>query len=180
MCERPIKKPNWMEALLGQCLFRSRWLLMPFYIGLMFGLLALIFHFILAIPYLFSDALNLNSSDIILDVLYLIDLSLVANLLILVMFSGYENFVSHINTVVDNRPDWMGKIDFSGMKIKLMASIAAISAISLLESLLKMSSHEDQSILFWKIGIHMTFIISGVLFALMDWLEIKAHNSKDP
>lgn len=173
-----MKRSNWMETLLGQCLFRSRWLLMPFYIGLMFGLLALVIHFILAIPCLFNDALDISSSDIILDVLYLIDLSLVANLLIVVMFSGYENFVSRINTVIDSRPDWMGKIDFSGMKIKLMASIAAISGISLLGSLLKMSPHEDQSILFWKIGIHMTFIISGVLFALMDWLEIKAHNAK--
>jgi uncharacterized protein (TIGR00645 family) len=108
-----------------------------------------------------------------LSILALVDITLVANLLIMVIFSGYENFVSKID-VGDHvdRPDWMGKVDYSGLKLKLIGSIVAISAIDLLKAFMHQASpgveHLDNTQMAWMVGIHMAFIISGVLFALMD------------
>ena len=106
-------------------------------------------------------------------VLSLIDLSLAGNLLLIVIFSGYENFVSKIDTGDDeDRPGWMGTVDFSGLKMKLIASIVAISAIALLKAFMKMAEGADISdrTLLWLVVIHVTFVVSGVLLALMDWL----------
>jgi uncharacterized protein (TIGR00645 family) len=106
-------------------------------------------------------------------------MSLVANLLLIIIFSGYENFVSKIDTAGhEDRPDWMGKVDFSGLKIKVIASIVAISAIELLKAFVNVSNIgtpgtpgtwmiEDKQ-LAWKVGIHSTLVLSGVLFAHMD------------
>jgi uncharacterized protein (TIGR00645 family) len=118
-------------------------------------------------------------SDIILMILTLVDMSLVANLLLIIIFSGYENFVSKIDTAGhEDRPDWMGKVDFSGLKIKVIASIVAISAIELLKAFVNVSNVgtpgtpgiwmiEDKQ-LAWKVGIHSVLVLSGLLFALMD------------
>lgn len=122
-----------------------------------------------------SATLQPENGGIILGVLQLIDLSLVANLVLIIMFSGYESFVSHIDTATEDRPAWMGRIDFSGVKISLMASMAAISGIFLLEALLKLPT-QSWTTLAWKVGIHLTFVVSGVLFALMDWVESRAHS----
>ena len=123
-----------------------------------------------------SHLLTMSPEEAILMVLSLIDLSLAGNLLLIVIFSGYENFVSKIDTGDDeDRPGWMGKVDFSGLKMKLMASIAAISAIALLRAFMQLA--EGQEItdrhLIWLVGIHLTFVVSGVLLALMDWLASK-------
>jgi uncharacterized protein (TIGR00645 family) len=109
--------------------------------------------------------------------LTLIDLSLAANLVIIVMFSGYENFVSKIDTGShEDRPEWMGTVDFSGLKLKLIASIVAISGIALLKSFLEISAGaafalEEQQRLMWQVIVHLVFVVSGVLLALMDWLS---------
>jgi uncharacterized protein (TIGR00645 family) len=89
-----------------------------------------------ALPNIFAA----SESEIVLAVLALVDLSLVANLLLIVIFSGYENFVSKINTKGhEDRPEWMGQLDFAGLKIKVVASIVAISAIELLKSFVNLS-----------------------------------------
>ncbi len=113
-----------------------------------------------------------SESDVIIGILALIDMSLVGSLLLMVIFSGYEIFVSKID-VADHkdRPDWMGKVDFSGLKLKVIGAIVAISAIHLLRVFLnvpdEISDVESNSIL-WKVVIHMAFVVSGVLFAIMD------------
>jgi uncharacterized protein (TIGR00645 family) len=116
----------------------------------------------------------MNAEGAILMGLTLIDLSLSGNLMIIVIFSGYENFVSKIDTHGNvDRPSWMGSVDFSGLKIKLIASIVAISAIALLKAFLHMTepgSHVDTVRLMWLTVIHVVFVFSGVLLALMDWL----------
>jgi len=109
-------------------------------------------------------------------VLSLIDLSLAGNLLLIVIFSGYENFVSKIDTGDDeDRPAWMGTVDFSGLKMKLIASIVAISAIALLKAFMRLAEGEDvdQQTLIWLVVIHFSFIVSGVLLALMDFIASK-------
>ena len=157
-------------------LFRSRWLMAPFYVGLVVALAALLVVFVAEAWRELSHLMSMSPEDAILMVLSLIDLSLAGNLLLIVVFSGYENFVSKINTGDDeDRPSWMGTVDFSGLKMKLMASIAAISAIALLKAFMELAEGQavDDRHLAWLVGIHITFVVSGVLLALMDWLASK-------
>jgi uncharacterized protein (TIGR00645 family) len=164
------------ERMLEMGLFRSRWLMAPFYVGLVVALAALVVVFVNEAIHELSGLLSMSPEDAILMVLSLIDLSLAGNLLLIVVFSGYENFVSKIDTGDDeDRPGWMGTVDFSGLKMKLMASITAISAIALLKAFMKLAEGEgvDDRHLAWLVGIHLTFVVSGVLLALMDWLASK-------
>jgi uncharacterized protein (TIGR00645 family) len=118
----------------------------------------------------------------ILMALSLIDLSLAGNLLIIVIFSGYENFVSRIETDGhEDRPDWMGTVDFAGLKMKLIASIVAISAIALLKTFLELGDHPiDPAMLFWQVTIHLTFVASGVLLAVMDAISARTPSHAAP
>jgi uncharacterized protein (TIGR00645 family) len=101
-----------------------------------------------------------------------------ANLVLIVIFSGYENFVSRIEVGDEaDRPAWMGTLDFSGLKMKLIASIVAISAVALLRAFMGLAERgvePDPAKLSWMIGLHLTFILTGVLMALMDWLDHKS------
>jgi uncharacterized protein (TIGR00645 family) len=111
-----------------------------------------------------------------LDLLALLDLTLLANLILMVIFAGYENFVSRIDVATESkdRPHWMGTIDFSGLKIKLIGSLVAISVIELLKDFIELSGEAEVGEgTIWRIIIHLTFVISGVLFALMDWIADK-------
>ena len=169
-----------LELALERALFASRWLMAPFYIGLAIALAALIGVFFqelwAELTHLF--AAGAQPEDAILMALSLIDLSLAGNLLLIVTFSGYENFVSRID-VADHldRPSWMGTVDFSGLKMKLIASIVAISAIALLKAFMNAAEPGTtldaaaQTRLMWLVVIHLTFVVSGVLLALMDWIN---------
>jgi uncharacterized protein (TIGR00645 family) len=117
----------------------------------------------------------MNEMQMTLRVLSIIDLTLMGSLIIIVIFSGYENFVSKIDS--NDHPDWpewMSKIDFSGLKLKLFSSIIAISGIQLLKSFMDIGSTSDRD-LYWLVGIHLTFVISGVLFALTDRIAHFKH-----
>lgn len=159
-----------VEHFLEMFMFNSRWLLAPFYMGLVISIALLLVKFLQELVHVVPHVFSLSESEVILACLTLVDISLVANLFIIIIFSGYENFVSKIHTGNhEDRPDWMGKVDFSGLKVKLIASIVAISAIELLKAFVNVENM-DQSQLAWKVGIHMALVISGVLFALMDWI----------
>ena len=166
---------NWVEKYLEAALFGSRWLLAPFYVGLVLALAMLLIVFLREVAESIMEVLRLGTEQMILSVLTLIDLSLAGNLVLIVVFSGYENFVSKITAAVGSRdrPSWMGTLDFSGMKMKLIGSIVAISAISLLRAFVTLTesgSGLDHRKLFWLIALHVTFLLSGVLFAVMDWI----------
>lgn len=176
---------RFVENVLEAGLFKSRWILAPFYIGLVVALFMLLVAFghelVDALPHL----LQYNVEQIILSVLTLIDLSLAANLVLIVVFSGYENFVSKIDTHgSEDRPDWMGTLDFSGLKMKLIGSIVAISAISLLRAFMSVIEPDvplNQQRLTWLVVLHLTFLMSGVMFALMDWLAaVTEHHVRPP
>ncbi len=131
--------------------------------------------------HIFSHILISEEKEVVLSILGLVDITLVANLLIMVIFSGYENFVSKIDVANhEDRPDWMGKVDYSGLKLKLIGSIVAISAIDLLKAFMHQSTsgieHLSNSQMAWMVGIHFTLILSGVLFALMDKLAEATHH----
>ena len=171
---------NRVEQGFERALFASRWLMAPMYLGLVFalGLLAMIF--VRELFYYLPKMMDSKSEDAILMVLTLIDLTLAGNLLLIVLFSGYENFVSKFDFDAGaDRPDWMGKVDFSGLKMKLIASIVAISAIDLLKWFMSIAdattTPQMESKLYWLVIIHLTFVLSGVLMALMDYLTSKAN-----
>ena len=170
-----MSKSKSVEHAFETLLFASRWLMAPFYFGLVVALVALLYvfgHETLTATLRLSE---LKETDIIVWVLSLIDLSLMANLLLMVIFSGYENFVSKMDVAEHpDRPAWMGKIDFSGMKLKLIASIIAISAIHLLGAFMEVETM-DKTNLQWMVIIHLTFVASGVLLALMDWITSRSE-----
>jgi uncharacterized protein (TIGR00645 family) len=169
-----------IERHLELWIFRSRWLMAPFYVGLILALAALFVVFVQAAIKDLSQLGSMSPEEAILMALTLIDLSLAGNLLLIVIFSGYENFVSKIDTGDDeDRPGWMGTVDFSGLKLKLVASIVAISAIALLKAFKELAEGKDISDrqLAWLVGIHLVFVISGVLLAAMDWLAARSGKS---
>jgi uncharacterized protein (TIGR00645 family) len=175
MTQTPDKRPA-VERALENGLFLSRWLMAPFYVGLVIALGMLLVVFVEELAAALPHVLEADSEEIILMVLTLIDLSLAGNLVLIIVFSGYENFVSKINIEGhEDRPSWMGTLDFSGLKIKLVGSIVAISAISLLRAFMELTqqaemSAADQTRIFWLVMLHLTFVTSGVLFAVMDWV----------
>ena len=156
-------------------IFGARWLLAPLYIGLVGALMLLLWRY--GIEFI-SLATHINSSDahdFTLDLLSLLDLVLLGNLVLIVLFAGYENFVSKIEIAESStdRPSWMGTIDFSGLKLKLIGSLVALSVIELLKDFVKLSDFEGSEIgqgTIWRIVLHLTFVVSGVLFAVMDRL----------
>jgi len=159
-----------MENIIERGLFASRWLLAPFYIGLVGAIAILLFKFVKEFITLLPQVFTLDGGQIMVSVLTLVDVALVANLLLIIVFAGYENFVSKINTEnSEDRPEWMGHVTFSDLKIKLIGSIVAISGIELLKAFVNIDNYSDKQIA-WKIGLHLTFVLSGVLFAVMDRL----------
>lgn len=182
-----VMRKSFVERWLEVTLFASRWLLAPFYLGLVVALGGLLVVFSRELFSEMSQVLVMKTQDAILMALSLIDLSLAGNLILIVTFSGYENFVSKIDAANQrDRPDWMGTVDFSGLKMKVIASIVAISAIALLRAfmqLLEPDSVLDRNKLMWLIIIHLTFVVSGVLLATMDWIASRvemAHTRHEP
>jgi uncharacterized protein (TIGR00645 family) len=180
MSETPApSQPDRMRKAMARgaetALFNSRWLMAPFYVGLIVAIFVLLLKFVRMLWEFILDAPGAKSTDTILGVLSLIDVVLVANLILIVVFSGYENFVSRIDTSnYPNWPVWMTKIDFAGLKQKLLASIVAISAIHVLEAFLNIDHAFDATRMTWLVGVHLVFVISALLLALSDrWTSEK-------
>ncbi|QEY58195.1 TIGR00645 family protein [Pseudomonas sp. C27(2019)] len=161
-----------IERTLEKVIFNSRWILAPFYLGLVLGVFLLFIKFAQELWHLATHVVTASEADVIVGVLALVDMSLVGSLLLMIIFSGYEIFISKIDTGDHkDRPDWIGKVDFSGLKLKVIGAIVAISAIDLLKSFMDISltmNDADTNSLKWKVIIHMAFVVSGVLFAIMD------------
>jgi uncharacterized protein (TIGR00645 family) len=178
MTEQPAPhRPNRVERGLENMLFNSRWLMAPFYLGLVVSLAVLMLKFLMMLWEFILHAPGAKETDIILGVLSLIDVSLTGNLILIVVFSGYENFVSKIDP--DGHPDWpdwMTKVDFAGLKQKLLASIVAISAIQVLKAFMNMDAAFEPAKLGWLVGVHLVFVISALMLALSDrWGSDHGH-----
>ncbi len=157
-----------VEIALESLVFRSRWLLAPFFVGLILAIIALLVKFLKQLWALATGMFSLTSDEMIINILTLVDSALIAALLLIIGFSGYENFVSKIGTGEhEDRPAWMGKVGFSDLKIKLIGAIVAISAVELLKAFINLDQFTWYQ-LSWKVGIHVTFVVSGVLFAITD------------
>lgn len=165
-----------LEHFLERFIFASRWLLAPFYLGLVGAIALLLFKFAKEFLHLLPVVVSGEGSQVMVGVLTLVDVALVANLLIIIIFAGYENFVSKIDTGdSEDRPDWMGHVSFADLKIKVIGSIVAISGIELLKAFVSIEAYSNEQ-LAWKVGLHMAFVVSGVLFALMDRLTKSASH----
>ena len=159
---------NPIERGVERFIFSSRWLLAPFYMGLVVALMVLLFKSLQELVHFVAHAFSATEAETILGVLTLVDLAFTGSLIIIVVFSGYENFVSEIETDGNEKwPQWMSKIDFTGLKLKLMSSIVAISAIQLLKVFMNLKNTSDREIA-WAVGLHVVFVISGLVFALTD------------
>ena len=176
--QRPVAKR--VQRGFEYVLFNSRWLMAPFYVGLVVAIAVLFLKFIRLLVEFILHAPGAKSSETILDALSLIDVTLVGNLLLIVVFSGYENFVSRIDTSGNpSWPVWITKIDFAGLKQKMLASIVAISAIHVLEAFLNIDAAFDATRMTWLVAVHLVFVISALLLAISDrWTAEKEANGE--
>ena len=166
---RPHPKLKVVENGFESLLFNSRWLMAPFYLGLVICLAMMLFKFFKKLWEFVVHVPDATEADVILGALSLIDVSLIGNLILIVVFSGYENFVSRIDP--GNHPDWpewMTKVDFAGLKQKMLASIVAISAIQVLKAFMSIDSVFEPQKLAWLVGVHLVFVISTLILALSD------------
>ncbi|GAB3474978.1 TIGR00645 family protein [Azotobacter salinestris] len=164
-----------MERFLENAMYASRWLLAPIYIGLSLALLALTLKFFQELYHLLPHVFEMAEAELILVLLSMIDMSLVGGLLVMVMISGYENFVSQLD--IDEgkeKLDWLGKMDSGSLKLKVAASIVAISSIHLLRVFMDAQKIPNDKLL-WYVLIHMTFVISAFVMSYLEKMAKKAH-----
>ncbi len=165
MFERPFER----------LMYASRWLLAPIYLGLSLALIALAIKFFQEIVHLLPHVTEIAEADIVLVVLSLIDISLVSGLLVMVMFSGYENFVSRMDLDENSEKlSWLGTLDTNSLKNKVAASIVAISSIHLLKVFMNAENVSNDKLL-WYVLIHLTFVTSAFAMGMLDKLTRKAH-----
>jgi len=172
---RSSPRHSFVERVVEGLIFGSRWLLAPIYVGLAAALLVLLIKFVQHAGELLMHVLTTDGDNTIVGILGLIDLALMGSLVLMVMFAGYENFVSKLDLAGHaDKPSWMGHVGFGDLKLKLMASIVAISAIHVLEGFMNIEHLSDRT-LAWSVGIHAAFVASGVLLAVMDRLAGTEH-----
>jgi len=162
-----------MERAIEKALYASRWLLAPSYLGLSIALLLLGFKFFEELVHVVPMLLTISESDLVLKILQFVDIALVGGLLVMVMFSGYENFVSSIDIgAEEEKLGWLGNLDSSSLKQKVAASIVAISSIHLLQAFLNVNNFDNEK-LKWLVIIHMTFVLSALGMVIMDRMSTK-------
>jgi uncharacterized protein (TIGR00645 family) len=169
-----------VERLIELAIYSSRWLQAPLYLGLIVTLIVLIVTFFTELVHLTAVAWTAKEGEIVLYVLTLVDVVMVANLIVMVMISGYENFVSRIDVVSANEKlAWFGKLDHGSLKIKLASSIVAISAIHLLKAFLNAEVIGNDKLILLII-MHLTFVISALLLALIDRVAVVKEGKMPP
>jgi uncharacterized protein (TIGR00645 family) len=168
-----------LEEVTEKALFASRWILAPIFLGLSLALIALGFKFFQQAWHIFGDLIDMSESNLVLTVLAMIDIVLVGSLIIMVMFSGYENFVSTIDSKGTDSLSWLGKLDAGTLKLKVAASIVAISSIHLLRIFMQIGDREEQTYtsnqIMWYVIVHMTFVVSAVLLGVLDKMSFAKH-----
>jgi uncharacterized protein (TIGR00645 family) len=165
-----------LEHAVEYVILASRWLLVVFYLGLTAALGLYATSFMRKLWDYFSHVMDLDETEAILKILSLIDASLVASLVVMVIISGYENFVSKFDNAEDGELSFLGKIDASSLKIKVASTIVAISSIHLLQIFLNADKYTDSKIM-WLTIVHMAFVFSALLLAYID--KVMTSTKKD-
>jgi len=163
-----------LERQIETLLFASRWLLAPLYLGLSLALIALGMKFFQEAYHVLVHVLGASEADLVLTVLSMIDIVLVGSLIVMVMFSGYENFVSRIDAAGTDSLGWLGRLDAGTLKLKVAASIVAISSIHLLRIFMDAQKVQNDKIM-WYVLLHLTFVVSAVLLGVLDRIAFAAH-----
>jgi uncharacterized protein (TIGR00645 family) len=159
-----------IESSIERLMYASRWILAPIYAGMSIVLLALFIKFFAELYHFIPQILEMSETNFILTLLTLIDLTLVGSLIVLIMFSGYENFVSRLDiATTTEKLDWLGTHDYASMKIKVASSIVAISSIHLLKVFMNINATANGKLM-WYVLIHLTLVISAVLMGYLDKL----------
>lgn len=171
-------EPAW-QTTIERALFASRWLVVPFYFGLLLALVMLFTVFVKGLLTYLPKLMTLDLDSVILVSLAMIDIALVANLVVIVVLASYEMMVSRIDTGKE-RPGWMGGMGFGDVKLKLFSSIVAISGIQLLKTFMGLGGPNPPSTdtLFWLVVVHVTFVVSTLLSALAEWVSAAAKGKK--
>jgi uncharacterized protein (TIGR00645 family) len=176
-----------MEKTIERLLFASRWILAPVYLGMSLALVALGISFFIELYHLLSHVVGMSEADLILRLLAMVDLVLVGSLIIMVMFSGYENFVSALDIGESTEKlSWLGKLDANSLKLKVASSIVAISSIHLLRAFMTAPPDANspgyaaaievwETKLLWLVIIHLTFVVSAVMMGVLDRITAKSH-----
>ena len=165
-----------MESLFEKLFYSARWILAPLFLGLSLALLALALKFFQEGWHVLPHVFELSESDLILSLLSMVDMGLVGGLIVMVMYSSYENFVSRLDLDEKDseRLGWLGKMDAGSLKNKVAASIVAISSIHLLRIFMNISTIENDKLL-WYVIVHLTFVLSALVMCWIDLLTRKAH-----
>jgi uncharacterized protein (TIGR00645 family) len=169
---------NRVERVLATILFSSRWLIAPFLIGLIIGLAAMVYKFTTKLIDFVSQLPTTPPSDVMVGILTLVDLTLTANLIVIVICSSYENFVTPIDPA--DHPSWPGgltKVGFSDLKQKLLGSIVAIAAVNVLEWFMDIDEHADGTKLAWVVGILLAFAVAMLILAIADRVSNKSNHA---
>jgi uncharacterized protein (TIGR00645 family) len=166
-----------LEEVTEKLLFASRWILAPIFLGLSLALIALGIKFFqeayAVIAFVLSD-FHADEAELVLTVLAMVDIVLVGSLIVMVMFSGYENFVSTIDAKGSDSLNWLGKLDAGTLKLKVAASIVAISSIHLLRKFMEAETTGNDKLM-WYVIMHMAFVLSAVLLGVLDKLSFAKH-----
>ncbi len=172
---------HFIEMLIERTILLSRWLLAPLYLTLVTVLILFTVKAVQEVIHLFGVILTISETSLVLSVLGLVDMVLIANLLVMVILSGYETFVSALDTAEgQEKPSWLGKIDAATIKIKLAVAIVAISSIHLLRAFMTVPAPETyqplyNNQLFWLVIIHLTFVVSALIMAWIDKIAFAPH-----
>jgi uncharacterized protein (TIGR00645 family) len=164
-----------MERMIERLLLASRWILAPVYLGMSLALIALSIKFFQEVYHVLGYIWTIPEADMVLAILALVDMVLVASLVVMVMFSGYENFVSRIEVEEGGeRLGWLGKLDSGTLKLKVAASIVAISSIHLLRAFMNLNEVPNDKLM-WYVIIHLTFVVSALLMGVLDKISFASH-----
>jgi uncharacterized protein (TIGR00645 family) len=167
-----------IERLIERVIMSARWILVVFYAGLGAALLIYAVSFVVKFVAVATHVFSYEEDEMILAMLGLIDAALVASLLLMVMISSYENYVSRFEEAT-NELSWLGKLDAGSLKIKVASSIVAISSIHLLQVFLNVERYADIKIV-WFMLLHLTFVVSALLLAVVDRISSKTKEPKQP
>jgi uncharacterized protein (TIGR00645 family) len=170
-----------MEKTIEKLLFASRWILAPVYLGMSLALVALGIKFFIELYHLMVHVIQMPETELVLRLLAMVDMVLVGSLIIMVMFSGYENFVSALDVEEGTEKlSWLGKLDANSLKLKVASSIVAISSIHLLRAFMETPALAQKgNTLMWYVIIHLTFVVSAVMMGVLDRITAKSHGRHD-
>lgn len=160
-----------IERIIEYLIYASRWLLAPIYLGMSVALMALSIKFFQELYHFVPAILEMEDTQLILKLLTFIDLTLVGSLTVIVMFSGYDNFVSQLDiSEGTEKLSWLGTHDYGSLKMKVASSIVAISSIHLLKVFMNVENIDNDKLL-WYMLLHITFVLSAFLMGYLEKLK---------